>query len=138
MNPAQFVENYCVARLLLKQRLERKHRNLGPARRERCLLQEQIGLAMAWLVFQNFFDHFHSVSWIPFQFTLRLQDGNGGSREAEKRLFPALPAEDLRAAQNLAAREKFRLLFQDALQKRNRVVEIAQLDRGHRLEPMAA
>ena len=42
---------------------------------------------------------------------------------------------NLRATQELAARQKFRLLFQDPLQKRNRVIEIPQLDRGDGFEP---
>ena len=45
---------------------------------------------------------------------------------------------NLRAAQKLAAREKLRLLFQEPLQERNRVIEIAQLDRSDGFEPKRA
>ena len=113
IKPAQLVQNLGVARFLLEQRLERKHADLRPARRHRRLLQDQIGLAIVRLVLQDFLDHFHGALRVLLQLALRLHDRDRGSRDVEQRSSSRLLFGDLRAAQKLAAREKFRLLFQD-------------------------
>ena len=93
---------------------------------------------MVRLFFQDFFQHFHRAFWIFLHFSLRSHNCERCGRHVEQTLFRRFAFRHLSAAQQLATGEKLRLLPQDSLHERDRVSEIAQLDRRHRLQPMTA
>ena len=129
IKPAELMEDFRVARFVFEQSLEREDADLRPARRHRRLFQGEICLSIVGLILQDFFDQLHRALRILFQFALRFHDGKGRGGNVEENFLAGFLLRHFRAAQKLAARQKFRFLFQDPLQKRNRVTEIAQLNR---------
>ena len=63
---------------------------------------------------------------------------SGRGRDVKEALLPALDPGYFCPAQHLAAGEEFRFLLEEALQKLDRITEIAPLDRSHGLEPIGA
>ena len=134
----QFVQQFQVTRIFFEQSAQGENPNLRPARRHRRFFQRQIGLPIVWLLFQDLFDHFHCALRCFFGLALRFHYRDRGGRNVEKTFFARFLFRDFGPAQQLASGQKLRLLLQDSLQKRNRVAEIAQFDRGHRFQPKAA
>ena len=125
----KLMQHFDVARVFFEQRPQREYANLRPTRRYRRFLQNQICLSIVGLLFQNFFQHFDCAFRILFEFSLRLHDSDRRRRDIEKTFLSRLVFRDLRTSQQLAAREKLGLLLKNFLEERNRVTEIAQLNR---------
>ena len=125
IKPAELMEDFRVARFVFEQSLEREDADLRPARRHGRLFQDEVGLAIVRFILQDFLDQLHRALRIFLQLALRFHDRESRRGNIEECLLRGLLPRYFRPAQKLPAREKFRLLFQDSLQKRNRVTEIA-------------
>ena len=135
IKPPQFVEQFHVAWIFFEQRPQRENADLRPASRDRGFFQRQICLSMVRFIFQNLFDHFHRALRGLLNLALRFHHCERRSRNVEETFFAAFLFRDLGPAQQLATGEKLRLLFQNSLQQRDCVAEIAQLYRRHRFQP---
>src|SRR5262249_61874667 len=111
------------------------HHDLCTHHHQPSFFKKQICLPIARLCHQNRLQHFNRTLRILFDFSLRLHHADGRGRNVEETFLSRSAFRDLRTSQQLAAREKLRLLPEDLLQERNRVTEIAHLHSAPSLPP---
>ena len=138
MQPAQLVQDFRVARIILEQRAQREDRDVRPASRHGRLLQDEIGLPVVGLLLQNLFNHLDCMRRILFHLALRFHHRDRRRRKIEPAFFGRFVLAHLRAAQQLPPSQELGFFAQNVLEERNGVAEIAQLDRRHRFEPVTA